>query len=118
MSHPLALGTIQYTQILCTDTQGYEYLIKPASNQPNSGGENVNILAQIKMQNGAVDRVGINGCSIQDLLGIVIDQLKMRQESETYCDYQQICRAVEVVVCDLNNADKCEQRYGKDTHEL
>ncbi|WP_243290016.1 hypothetical protein [Bacillus sp. FJAT-47783] len=36
----------------------------------------------IKFQEGAIDKVGINGCQVEDVIGILVDKLKAHQNGE------------------------------------
>lgn len=44
-----------------------------------------NRVAHIKFQRGPINEVGVNGCSIEDLLTIVIDRLSDFQDGEFKC---------------------------------
>ena len=81
----LETGTSRYTEIHTMDELGpggayHKYHIGRADVESPTGE-----FAEIKFQYGPVLETGVNGCSIEDLIVICIDQLKAFQEGEFDC---------------------------------
>ncbi|PGT87416.1 hypothetical protein [Bacillus sp. AFS040349] len=46
---------------------------------------NSNHYINIKFQTGAIDREGVNGCQVEDVISVLVDKLKSHQNGEFAC---------------------------------
>ncbi|MGM7721966.1 hypothetical protein [Metabacillus sp. Hm71] len=51
---------------------------------------NSNHYINIKFQTGAIDREGVNGCQVEDVISVLIEKLKSHQNGEFACPENSI----------------------------
>ncbi|MFD2214286.1 hypothetical protein [Metabacillus endolithicus] len=51
---------------------------------------NSNHYINIKFQTGAIDREGVNGCQVEDVISVLVDKLKSHQNGEFACPENSI----------------------------
>jgi len=76
-----------YTEVFVTDEPGegnacHEYRIRPSVGRQD---DPLFAFAQISFQNGPILEHGVNGCTQEDLLSVVIDRLRSFQAGSFVC---------------------------------
>lgn len=51
---------------------------------------NSNHYINIKFQTGAIDREGVNGCQVEDVISVLVDHLKSHQNGDFACPENSI----------------------------
>ena len=51
---------------------------------------NSNHYINIKFQTGAIDNEGVNGCQVEDVIGVLVEKLKSHQNGEFACPENSI----------------------------
>ncbi|WP_226526682.1 hypothetical protein [Metabacillus niabensis] len=51
---------------------------------------NSNHYINIKFQTGAIDREGVNGCQVEDVISVLVEQLKSHQNGDFACPENSI----------------------------
>ena len=83
-----ALGNSKvYTEVFVIDEPGeggacHEYRVREPVGKP---GELQRVFANISFQNGPIQEHGVNGCTQEDLLAVVIDRLRSFQAGDFSC---------------------------------
>lgn len=85
----LTIGTQRHTKVICLDEPGaggacHEYEVIPVKPHPDRTQQQERF-AQVGFQNGSIKDVGVNGCTNEDLLAIVLDRLYGFQSGEFNC---------------------------------